>query len=585
VIFALSFVGMLAAAIAIIVTAPKCPPQPNLDWWQKAVIYHIHPQSFFDTNADGFGDIEGIHEKIEYLRDNLHVNAICIGPMNPMANFEYGYDIVDFNTTCPGHFGALSKLDDLRIALHKNGIKLILDFVPNHSSSKHPWFKSSCLNESSPYHDYYIWHRGTVDQDGNRQPPNNWKSVYGGSAWTFHEGRQRYYYHTYSNDEPDFNLRNENVVAELDASLKLWLSRGVDGFRFIGSQYLVESLNVTTNEPEKSTESDYSLMTAFQPESYDLVAHWRKLLDDFSHNDGRAKSRYYPRVLIVDVDGGTVKQATDFSSSGDDATPMAHLATNKALVAINENCQADCVHKLVADWFEIADQKQIWSNWQLSNVFSSRVTSRISDDKYINPLNLILLTLPGTSFVYYGDELGMKNVTIEKTSCERQSIVKSLCRVENRAPMQWSDEPFAGFTTGNTTWIPVNEDFHTVNVQAQLAHGYGISPLTVFSNISTLRQEPSFLWGKFYPASSGNVFYFIRQAVGFPGFLVATNLGPQPSTVDFTAVKYTSVPVTGVVAATTGYFEGASRAAAFGVGTEMSLKNVHLKPGEGIVVN
>lgn len=575
-LFALCWVAMLATAIAIIVVAPKCPPQPNLDWWQKSVIYHIHPQSFFDTNGDGFGDVKGIHEKVDYLKSKLHVGAVCIGPMNPSPTFEYGYNVANLNAICPHHYGKKEDLESLRIALHKQGIRLLLDFIPNHTSRRHPWFKNS--SNSTSHLDYYIWREA---KDGNRQPPNDWLNVYGTSAWTYDINRKAFYYHTFSDDEPDLNLRNPAVIADLDASLTYWLKEGIDGFRFYGAQYLVEP-NVTDDGISIQQRS-------FQPESYDLVAHWREVLDNFSRNDGKAKSRYYPRLMIAEATDGTANETAMFMKRGNRVG--AQIATNKALVAIKRGCDAQCIYDLITDWTTTVPNEAdgLWSNWQLGSVDVSRVASRMNDSQYVNALNMLLLTLPGTPLVYYGEEIGMKNVQLVNNPCRKLAIPPEKCPLAQRSPMQWSDSRFAGFTTGNTTWLPVSDDYFSVNVEAQLAHGAGISPITIFSLVSELRgKEPSFLWGKFYPGVSGSVFFYVRQAEGFDGFLVAVNVGIVPSTVHFGDALPESIkadlPDEVTVAVSTGHFAGPGRNDAFKEGVAVQLNSrVFLTPGEGVV--
>lgn len=579
VVFALAWVAMLAIAIAIIAVAPKCPPRPDLEWHQKAIIYHIHPQSFLDTNKDQFGDIQGIHDKIDYLKDTLHVGAVCIGPMNPTPTFEYGYNIINYKTVCPGHYGSEEDLESLRIALHKKGLKLVLDFIPNHTSRKHPWFVNS--SSSTSHQDYYIWAAGKNADDTT--PPNGWLNVYGDPAWTYNSNRKAFYYHTFSEDEPDLNLRNPAVIAELDDSLMYWLKKRIDGFRIYGVQYLFEP-NITAAE------------ASFQPDNYKLVNHWRELLDNYSRNDGRAKSRYYPRLLMAEVSSATANQTAQFMKQGDQLG--AQIATNLALTKIKEGCGAKCVHDLITGWTSEVTE-DTWSNWQLGNIDVSRVATRMGGSvKYVNVLNMMLLTLPGTPIVYYGEEIGMKDVTrnaSQSNPCEKLGISMEQCmgRLAQRSPMQWNDEQFAGFTEGNGTWLNVGTDYFHINVAGQLAHGAGISPITVFSNVAKLRStEPSLLWGKFYPGFSSSVFFYLRQAEGFGGFLVAINIGNVPTTVNFkealTQIVPESVsedlPEEMTMAVSTGHFEGPGRTDAFKEGTAVRMDHhVYMIPGEGII--
>jgi len=579
--FIITWLGMLVAAIVIIALAPRCPPRPHQEWYEKAVIYQLQPNSFQDTDQNGYGDMKGILSRIKYLRDVVEVTAVLLGPMYPSPYSRFGYDIKNHNRTCPHHYGTMTDFKDLRVALHKADIKVILDFIPNHTSAKHQWFLKSSNSSSADfneYKDYYVWSSGRTNGNTNRpDPPNQWQSVNGGSAWEWNEDRSQYYYHTYSSDEPDLNLRNENVVRKLQQSLSFWLDEKVDGFRVLGAQYLVE--------PE-----DLTMDLDIQPESYQLIASWRQLLNNYSESEGKSKTRYKSRVLIADVNGTTseVVQFTGYMDN-DVWVPGAHIASNKALVSLNQAClSAACIFSLVSNW--TTGLGNATSNWQVGNAFVSRVATRVNNVKYVNAINMLLLTLDGIALTFYGDELGLTDVEYNTTAADGK--VK-----EQRGwltPMQWNNSENAGFTRPSVEpYVPVASNFHETNVQTQQAHGSGVTHLGLFHELVRLRRaSESLQWGALQGlAVQSSVLLYVREADGFNPFLVAINFGPSPSTVDFEAYQRehlgsVRLPLHMNIVTSTFNFEGPGRDKLFLNGTVVDRnKMIHLRPTEGVVLS
>jgi glycosidase len=588
VLFVFTWIAMLVASIIIIVLAPRCPHRPAQEWYEKAVVYHVHPLSFQDTNNDGNGDIKGIQSRLEYLRDELKVSALSLGPMYPSPVKAFGYDVINFKAICPGHYGTMEDFDALRLSLHKSGMKMIMDFVPNHTSKKHGWFKkssNSTANGHDTYKDYYIWHSGA---NGDKvTPPNDWKSVTGGPAWTWHEGRQLFYYHTYSSDEPDLNLRNPAVVGEINDTLNFWLDRKVDGFRMVGVQYLVEPENLAGNDTR-----DFLL------ESVELVSKWRHLVDDYSTKDGKSRSSFAARVLIVDVKGST-EQSLLFSTDTKDegATKKAHIVSNKALMSLKTGCTATCIMDAIMDWKTAA--VNVSSNWQVSGIDMSRVTSRYGNDMtYVNAVNMLLLTLDGTAFPFYGDELGMSDATVNDTVTITGKFTDVQSGRGQLTPMQWNNFINAGFTATNVTpWMPISDNYQRTNLQTQQALGSGVNHVKVFSRLVELRQKSeSFLFGSLDAVDvQGNVLMYMREAEGFDSFLIAINFGPVATPVDFEEYQRRNLmgresknrlPLEMKIVSSTFNFAGAERADLFANGTKVNVGlMIYLEPTEGIILS
>ncbi|KAL1449503.1 hypothetical protein WDU94_002005 [Cyamophila willieti] len=263
-----------------------------LDWWQTEVIYQIYPRSFKDINGDGVGDLKGIISKLGYLK-GLGVNVIWLSPIFKSPMVDFGYDISDFRDIEP-IFGTITDFKNLLADMKKLGMKMILDFVPNHTSDQHVWFQKSVAKVPN-YADYFVW-KDAKRINGVRHPPNNWLSCFGGSAWTWNEQRQQYYFHAFAPQQPDLNFRNPNVIGELESILRYWLDHGVDGFRFDSVPFLVEHGSFPDEPPSGNTDfepMDHDYLshnyTMDQPETYEIIYRIRKLLDSYKLMDGRTR--------------------------------------------------------------------------------------------------------------------------------------------------------------------------------------------------------------------------------------------------------------------------------------------------------
>lgn len=569
ILFVVVWVAMLVAAIIIIALAPRCPPRPDQQWWQTCNSYQVLPKSFKDSNGDGIGDIKGIHEKIGYLRDDLNVTAVYI------SSFYKGDDdgVTNHKEVHPD-VGTIEDFEALVTAFHKKTTKVILDFIPNYTSMNHPWFEKSQKKEGN-FTDYYVWHSGKPVNGSSAQPnlPSNWLSVHDGNhAWEWDVVRGEYYLHQFGVNQPELNLRNERVLQELTDILVFWMEKGADGFKVDASAYLVEAADVTMDEPINSDpnippESYLKLdhiHTTFQPETFKLLANWRQILDNKGKSDGRE------RLLMVDVMGGTANQtASMVQYKGRDG---AQLLVNTKLTEVEDGCDAACVQVLVQGYLDLTDRNKLWPTWQTGNEGVSRLASRMKTDDYLSALTMMFLTLPGTPFTYYGEEIAMQDVPSAGMNSQR-------------TPMQWDRSAFAGFTSGNSSWLPVSADFKSRNVKSEKAVGAGITNLDVYMAVSGIRKNPSFQWGVFKAAVYENVYFYTRKATGFPGYLVALNLGESPTTIDFIdhAPPDSDIPSVGEIVANTGNIADHRRSEEMMVGNEVDLSNLYIGAKEGLI--
>ncbi|KAJ9588790.1 hypothetical protein L9F63_017901, partial [Diploptera punctata] len=397
------------------------------EWWQKANFYQIYIRSFMDWDGDGIGDLKGLIHKVHYL-NTLGVDAFCLSPiyMSPMEDF--GYDTSDFMDVDPT-YGTLHDFNELLTAAKYFDLKVILDLVPNHSSDEHVWFQKS-LHRIEPYTNYYVWHDGEIDESGDIIPPNNWEDLYGGgSAWTWREERQQYYLHQFHHKEPDLNYNDPNLVKEIKDVLRFWLRTGIDGFR-------ISSVDSLFEEPFSDVLDYMTAPKKHLPETYDMVKQWRKLLDEYSAETGEKK------VLIVEAHG-TMDQEMQYY--GTPKQPGAHLVLNNKLITDLNN--KSLLFHLPQDFTEFKLSKHSYrvECLTLGNQDNHRVASRFGTG-LVDAMNMLSLFLPGPSFIYYGEEIGMEDTEITWEQCQDPQGINLGPRYYNektrdpeRTPFQWDD--------------------------------------------------------------------------------------------------------------------------------------------------
>ena len=417
----------------------------DLTWWQQGIVYEVYPRSFQDSNDDGVGDLRGILQRIDYLVQ-LGINALWISPIYPSPMADFGYDVADYCAIDPT-FGSMEDFDRLLDHAHRRGLKLILDFVPNHTSDQHPWFLESRSSRDNPKRDWYLW----------RDQPNNWLSNFGGSGWEKDEATGQYYYHSFLKQQPDLNWRNSAVQEAMFDVLRFWLRRGVDGFRVDVMWLMIKDDQFRDNPPnpgyrpgQPSNQRLLPIYNADRPEVHPLVARMKAVVNEFSS-----------RVLIGEI-YLPVQQLMSYygmNLKGADLPFNFHL--------LQCAWTAEAVKQVIFDYYNALPQGA-WPNWVLGNHDNARIATRIGTHQ-ARIAAMLLFTLPGTLTLYYGEELGLENVPIlfeeVQDPAEKNEPGLGLGRDPERTPMPWNDSPSGGFTTGRP-WLPLGSDYQAVNVAA-----------------------------------------------------------------------------------------------------------------------
>ena len=489
-------------------------------WWKHGIVYQIYPRSFQDANGDGVGDLPGIRDRLSHVA-NLGADAVWISPIYPSPMADFGYDVADY-TGVHELFGTLDDADRVLDTAHDLGLKVILDYVVNHSSHKHPWFVESRSSRDNPKRDWYFW----KDPAPDGGPPTNWVSRFGGgSAWEFDDTTGQYYLHTYLKEQPDLNWGNEDLRAAMLDVLRFWMDRGVDGFRVDVAYRAMVAPQWRDNPPNPDWEEG---MDPYRR----LKETYTKNLPD-AHVVGRmlrdTVDEYDDRVLIGEVTLPVEKLMAFYGENGDEY----HLPFNFNL--IHSDWTAAAVQEHV-DAYETVVPGDAWPNYVLSNHDQPRFATRAGAAQ-ARVGHVVLLTLRGTPTLYYGDEIGMHNVDVPKNMIQDPWELKApglgLGRDPVRTPMQWSDAPHAGFCPPDAEpWLPVADDYETVNVQAQT--GDPQSMLSLVRRLIALRREHPALHGGSYRSfdSPDGVFAYARldPATDTPRFLVVLNFTEETRT-------------------------------------------------------
>ena len=487
-------------------------------WWQRGIVYQIYPRSFVDSNADGIGDLAGIRSRLDYVSD-LGVDAVWISPIYPSPMADFGYDVSNY-TGVDKIFGTLADFDALLNEIHTRGLKLIMDFVPNHTSDQHPWFKESRASRDNPKRDWYLWR----DPRPDGGPPNNWLSSFGGSGWEFDTHTGQYYYHAFLKEQPDLNWRQPQVREAMFDVLRFWLDRGVDGFRVDVLWHLIKDEQFRDNPPnpgfgpgQPPHHSQVFLYSTDRPEVQDVVAQLRGVMEEYSD-----------RVLIGEIYLPVERLVAYYGAD----LKGAHLPFNFQL--INARWNARGIAALI-DEYEQALPRGGWPNWVLGNHDNHRIASRVNISQ-ARVAAMMLLTLRGTPTMYYGDELGMRDVPIPpdlvQDPYEKNVPGLGVGRDPCRTPMQWNRSQAAGFTTAEHSWLPVADDYTVVNVEAE--SNEPDSMLSLYRKLIALRKSEDALSIGAYAAAAmtGDLVAYVRE-LGGRRFLMAMNLGANPHAVDF----------------------------------------------------
>ncbi|SEJ62714.1 alpha-glucosidase [Deinococcus reticulitermitis] len=492
----------------------------ELKWWQRGVIYQIYPRSFQDDSGDGVGDLRGVTRRLPYVA-GLGVEAVWLSPIFTSPMRDFGYDVADYCAIDP-LFGTLEDFDALVQEAHRLGLKVMLDYVPNHTSSDHAWFQEALGGKESPRRDWYVW-RDPAPDGG---PPNNWKSFFGGPAWTFDQASGQYYLHQFLPSQPDLNWRNREVRAAMMDVLRFWMRRGVDGFRVDviwllaeDERFLDEPVNPDWQPGHPEHASLLHPYTQDQPETHAYIREMRAVLDEFDD-----------RMMVGEI-YLPVEQLLPYA--GTPGSPMVHLPFNFHLILLPWN--AEQIGAFVDDYDAACRAAGSWPNWVLGNHDQHRFKTRVGAAQS-RVAQTLLLTLRGTPTVYYGDEIGMENVPVPFEQMVdpaglQQPDSPQAGRDPERTPMQWDGSANAGFCPADVTpWLPLAENFREVNVAAQEADP--ASDLNYFRALTRLRAEhPALVAGEYRRLDAGHADVFAyERGLGPERVVVVLNFGAETRT-------------------------------------------------------
>ncbi|HCI46539.1 MAG TPA: alpha-glucosidase [Rhodospirillaceae bacterium] len=434
------------------------------DWWRGAVIYQVYPRSYQDSNGDGVGDLPGIIERLDYIA-SLGVDAVWVSPFFASPMDDFGYDVADYRQVDP-LFGSNDDADRLIVEARQRGLGVVLDMVLSHTSDQHAWFIESASSRDNPRADWYVWHDGKRGADGTMQPPNNWQSVFGGSSWQWHEPRQQFYLHNFVVGQPDLNMHNPDVQDAVLAEVEFWLAKGISGLRLDAINYAFHNEAFPDAPLKPGTDGSFyeDLIHVYdksQPEVLDFLRRLRALTD-----------RYPGTFMVGEVhDENDMALAKQYSA---DET-LLHTAYNFALFARPQS--AATLQAIFQTYDNLPGD--CWPSWAMSNHDVSRTVSRWSTDgdRYIadperaKQLNALLALLPGSVFLYQGEELGLPDGPIPDDrivdpAVGRGSVVEG--RDPCRVPMPWeADRPQAGFTAADDAWLPIPDSYPPLSVDRQ----------------------------------------------------------------------------------------------------------------------
>jgi len=450
----------LAATPSRAQSAAPARPDP---WWKHAVIYEIYPRSFQDTNGDGIGDINGITSRLDYLKD-LGIDAIWITPMYPSPQIDFGYDIADYTAIDP-QYGTMADLDRLFAEAKKRNIRVLMDFVINHTSDQHAWFKESRSSKTNPKRDWYIWKDGKIGPDGKLEPPNNWQSWFGHSAWTLDPATNQYYYHYFYVQQPDLNWRNPEVKKAMFDVVRFWLDKGAAGFRIDAVSRLFEDPGMRDDPylPGYNAYGDRNIKHKYTddlPEVHDVLRELRAVADKYPGNP----------VLISEADEPNITELSRMYGQNNDEV---QLPMDFQIADVNKLC-APCFRKLLDEVEN--NPAHGWPEYFFGNHDQDRSWDRYGDGQHndqIAKLMAALLLLPrATPQMYYGEEIGMVTTPPARVEDVKDPIgkigwPKEKGRDGERTPMQWDTGKNAGFSKADQTWLPVPPSYKQRNVEIE----------------------------------------------------------------------------------------------------------------------
>jgi alpha-glucosidase len=481
-------------------------------WWRDGIIYQIYPRSFADSDQDGLGDLSGICNRLDYLSD-LGVDAIWLSPIYPSPDVDFGYDVSNYTAVDP-RFGTLEDFEVLVTEAHRRGIRVVMDMVLNHTSDQHSWFQASRQSRQDPKRDWYLWR----DPAPGGGPPNNWQSVFGGSAWEFDPASGQYYYHMFYKEQPDLNWRNEEVRQAIMQVFRFWADRGVDGFRLDVFNVFYKHAEFPSNPAKlgiRGFDRQQHLYDVDQPEMMGFCRDLRSLLDSYKERYAVGETFLSsPEKAALYTGPELLHAAFDFTFLENRWHPQGFLNS-------------------IQRW-ENAVPDDSWPTYVLGNHDVRRIATRYGrgeSDERLKVAAAMLLTLRGTPFVYYGDEIGMRDIPIRRSQI-LDPIGKRYWpfyagRDGCRAPMQWDASTHAGFSS-RQPWLPVHENYSFRNVAEQLADPHSL--FNFYRRLIALRRElPVLRQGMFMPITYGpqSILAYLRKTPD-DTVLVALNFSRRP---------------------------------------------------------
>lgn len=522
-------------------------------WWKEAVVYQIYPRSFMDSNGDGIGDLPGIIQKLDYIRE-LGATVLWLCPIYDSPNADNGYDIRDYRAIMK-EFGTMEDFRKLLRQAHEKGLKILLDLVVNHTSDEHEWFRKSRRLPDSEYRDYYIWKDG---KDGGK--PNNWGSVFGGSVWNYDEEAKRYYFHLFAEKQPDLNWENPRVRHEIYDMMTWWLDLGIDGFRMDAINAISKGLDF--QDGNKSPDQEYA-------SGWTAVANGTRVHEFLQEMHREVLSRY-DIMTVGETSGISVEDAVNYAGFGQNEMNMVFTFDHMELGSDENGKWNDRpvplrkLKHMITKWQTGLEGKG-WNSLFLGNHDQPRVVSHFGNDgvyreKSAKMLATLLFTLQGTPFIYQGEEIGMTNAPFQdirefqdietlnayrdlsrRFPGETEKIMRAIrakSRDNARTPMQWDNTKNAGFSNSDP-WLAVNPNYHEINALQNKA-----DPDSVFHfyrKIILLRkQHPGLIYGTYLPLleEDEQIFAYLRKyeahtyliLLNFSGEAVSVKLPPEIGT-------------------------------------------------------
>lgn len=527
-------------------------------WWKHAVIYEIYPRSFQDTNGDGVGDLNGITSRLDYLKD-LGVDAIWITPFYPSPQVDFGYDIADYTAIDP-QFGTMADYDRLVSEAKKHDIRVIMDYVANHTSDQISWFKESRSSRTNPKRDWYIWRDGKAPG----QPPNNWLSWFGHSAWTLDPKTNQYYYHYFYVQQPDLNWRNPEVKKAMFDAMRFWMDRGASGFRIDAVSRLFEDPNLHDDPilPGHNAYGDPNIMHKYTdnlPEVHDVLREMRHLVDSYPGNP----------VLISEADEPNIAELTKMYGRNNDEV---QLPMDFQIADVNQ-LSAPRFRELLDEVFHNSVGGQ--PHYFFSNHDQSRQWDRYGDgvhnDAIARLMATLLLTTGATPQMYYGEEIGMRTTPPARKEDVKDPIgrigwPKEKGRDGERTPMQWDQGKNAGFSSAAKPWLPVPPSAERVNVVVESKNPESL--LSFYKKLIALRRsDPAMRDGEYMAVNRDdqNVLSYLRKSrEQGTSILVALNMSAKPQTLKYDLSSF------GI--------SGKSAKPVLSEDTEVSLDSVNMQP-------